>query len=297
MGSSPLTRGKCSDGLSSPARQGLIPAHAGKIDTIKSNGFRLTAHPRSRGENAFVVAYNKSETGSSPLTRGKFGDHGLNRVPDGLIPAHAGKMKSTSRIHVRRTAHPRSRGENLWQDWHVRTREGSSPLTRGKFDLYTDEYVDQRLIPAHAGKMRACDPWPRSPRAHPRSRGENRIVVIALSLTAGSSPLTRGKFRAEDQRSGGEGLIPAHAGKINPRGEAEFENRAHPRSRGENANFLGSVVSSPGSSPLTRGKLSEIRHDLREVGLIPAHAGKIRGQERATQWVRAHPRSRGENTS
>ena len=49
---------------------------------------------------------------------------------------------------------------------------------------------------------------------------------------------------------------------------------AHPRSRGENANFLGAVVSSPGSSPLTRGKLRLYSFEHMQTGLIPAHAGK-----------------------
>ena len=51
----------------------------------------MRAHPRSRGENAFVVAYNKSETGSSPLTRGKLTSPDEQLIKLGLIPAHAGK--------------------------------------------------------------------------------------------------------------------------------------------------------------------------------------------------------------
>ena len=50
-----------------------------------------------------------------------------------------------------------------------------------------------------------------------------------------------------------------------------------------------------GSSPLTRGKLTNrIPHGL-DDGLIPAHAGKTsRGSSRPV-CPRAHPRSRGEN--
>ena len=54
-----------------PNKVGLIPAHAGKTSPDRQPSGQSRAHPRSRGENAFVVAYNKSETGSSPLTRGK----------------------------------------------------------------------------------------------------------------------------------------------------------------------------------------------------------------------------------
>ena len=75
---------------------GLIPAHAGKTRRPcgKTRGSR--AHPRSRGENAFVVAYNKSETGSSPLTRGKLCEGAEWRARRGLIPAHAGKTTGTT---------------------------------------------------------------------------------------------------------------------------------------------------------------------------------------------------------
>ena len=72
---------------------------------------------------------------------------------------------------------------------------GSSPLTRGKLDVGVG--VDQvcGLIPAHAGKTGAT--WaPTSPnRAHPRSRGENEIVIALVRSGTGSSPLTRGKHR------------------------------------------------------------------------------------------------------
>ena len=50
--------------------------------------------------------------------------------------------------------------------------------------------------------------------------------------------------------------------------------RAHPRSRGENAAYVGDVPNDAGSSPLTRGKRG--RHECRSwrLGLIPAHAGE-----------------------
>ena len=51
-GSSPLTRGKQSRGARSPARAGLIPAHAGKTERLAPEHPCEGAHPRSRGENA-----------------------------------------------------------------------------------------------------------------------------------------------------------------------------------------------------------------------------------------------------
>ena len=51
----------------------------------------------------------------------------------------------------------------------------------------------------------------------------------------------------------------------------------------------------PGSSPLTRGKLTFLVRSGARVGLIPAHAGKTPPWMRRARASRAHPRSRGEN--
>ena len=152
---------------------------------------------------------------------------------------------------------------------------GSSPLTRGK-----------RL---------SKEQRPGRPGAHPRSRGENRIVVIAESLTAGSSPLTRGKRRPIHPPHQSPGLIPAHAGKTASSSAWRICAWAHPRSRGEN--FWGGHMSgaSAGSSPLTRGKRTSPDTRSGDPRLIPAHAGKTRNGFRRVQHHAAHPRSRGEN--
>ena len=52
-------------------------------------------------------------------------------------------------------------------------------------------------------------------------------------------------------------LIPAHAGKTEEGMDVLFRIEAHPRSRGENCETIRFGVSSQGSSPLTRGKLTD----------------------------------------
>ena len=172
-GSSPLTRGKRFRPSACRSFRRLIPAHAGKTWGV---GRRLGvgwAHPRSRGENACVVDDCAGLEGSSPLTRGKriAGRGRVRRLR--LIPAHAGKTHGKHAGGRLRTAHPRSRGENLSSYGLAPAPWGSSPLTRGKLRARPGGQDVRRLIPAHAGKTsrRAC----RSPPiwAHPRSRGEN----------------------------------------------------------------------------------------------------------------------------
>ena len=131
------------------------------------------------------------------------------------------------------------------------------------------------LIPAHAGKTRTAQARPSSAGAHPRSRGENPLMVDAPACVAGSSPLTRGKRERLAHRLRLQGLIPAHAGKTStPRPASPL---------------------TTGSSPLTRGKHEEGRRGGPQAGLIPAHAGKTTTTARKTTKAPAHPRSRGEN--
>ena len=151
-GSSPLTRGKHKPLGRVLKALGLIPAHAGKTLSCSVAFVDEGAHPRSRGENQGKLTTENWNQGSSPLTRGKLGDHGLDRVPDGLIPAHAGKTVAAASRPKAVPAHPRSRGENLWRSHACRTRRGSSPLTRGKPFRALGARSSVGLIPAHAGK-------------------------------------------------------------------------------------------------------------------------------------------------
>ena len=213
----------------------------------------------------------------------------------GLIPAHAGKTCNPPHRTEGGWAHPRSRGENREPCSPTFQALGSSPLTRGKLGNLAGVQGAQRLIPAHAGKTSPSSPNRSRGAAHPRSRGENAPMVRCHLVVYGSSPLTRGKLRVQRRAEAFLGLIPAHAGKTTWVAVCSLRPRAHPRSRGENASFLGAVVSSPGSSPLTRGKRVRRRLQQERDRLIPAHAGKTESGCRADACSAAHPRSRGEN--
>ena len=131
--------------------------------------------------------------------------------------------------------------------------------------------------------------------AHPRSRGENSLILTGSAGGCGSSPLTRGKPDNAVALVTTNRLIPAHAGKTNCDKKSRIIRRAHPRSRGEN--FLSSdlLVVCHGSSPLTRGKRKGYCYDVRHSRLIPAHAGKTSKRAAQRRGDGAHPRSRGEN--
>ena len=277
MGSSPLTRGKQSEGTGAFTHHGLIPAHAGKTSRPRSRLAVPRAHPRSHWENDVSTASSRQSSGLSPLTEGKLlgcdRDCGQLR----LTPAHAGKTARGRGRRRTQRAHPRTCGENMAMPRNVRSRTGSSPLTRGKHrDLRRIER-EAGLIPTHAGKTAASRRRPRTSGAHPRSRRENPSMPGGTYVDEGSSPLTRGKPRGEGAPCVPEGLIPTHAGKTKARAGTWSVSRAHPRSRGENVDQFAATPVKMGSSPLTRGKRCMILPTGRPVRLIPTHARKTAG--------------------
>ena len=196
------------------------------------------AHPRSRGENEESASDIVRTVGSSPLTRGKPHHLGCDVSDPGLIPAHAGKTAAQWSAIAAGTAHPRSRGENGDGQAVCPACVGSSPLTRGKHIDGVAGGPCLGLIPAHAGKTtirrRAQSHYP----AHPRSRGENRLASFLMPGHAGSSPLTRGKRPWKNMVTRSMRLIPAHAGKTEAVECPARRHRAHPRSRGENDQYV-----------------------------------------------------------
>ena len=192
---------------------------------------------------------------------------------------------------------------------------GSSPLTRGKPDWRRVRRVDDRLIPAQAGKTSQSKQRNPRRRAHPRSReenidawelperhvgssplrGENVVCFCAPSAVQGSSPLTQGKRLNRQPTELVRGFIPAHAGKTGRFSYIAIWCWAHPRSRGENRQNCRRARVSAGSCPLTRGKRDFARDELGCVGLIPAHAGKTSSSHCTKTTRQAHPRSRREN--
>ena len=133
---------------------GIIPAHAGSINTLGLTRSPFWDHPRSCGEYLFWRTLMISMGGSSPLMRGVFNP--LPPPPElpGIIPAHAGSIRKRLRRNCLDRDHPRSCGEYLIQFFCCCRRKGSSPLMRGVSATTDDRANFQGIIPAHAGSMR-----------------------------------------------------------------------------------------------------------------------------------------------
>ena len=115
-----------------------------------------------------------------------------------------------------------------------------------------------------------------------------------LRPVMGSPPHTRGKDPPRRSATSYVGITPAYAGKSDKSFFASFSSGDHPRIRGEKR--LTSAAISPwrGSPPHTRGKDVNGGIDTLYIRITPAYAGKRSTQQRCGQFVKDHPRIRGE---
>ena len=192
-GSSPRVRGKRPGRVFIHSSMGLIPACAGKTRFRESSSRTQTAHPRVCGENDFWVIPESRNGGSSPRVRGKPSRSLFITLLPGLIPACAGKTRSSEPPRGATGAHPRVCGENKELEFYEPAQLGSSPRVRGKPCLRRPGRRTHRLIPACAGKTLALWRFRASFRAHPRVCGENHYRVSVDCNRRGSSPRVRGK--------------------------------------------------------------------------------------------------------
>ena len=172
---------------------------------------------------------------------------------------------------------------------------GSSPRGRGKHGDESINGLDNRLIPAWAGKTVGIRASRGARTAHPRVGGENRAFDVLGVGRMGSSPRGRGKRARPPRTQPPHRLIPAWAGKTVKRVLVDWTLAAHPRVGGENPPDLCGHGSFQGSSPRGRGK--RVTLDLLDGlhGLIPAWAGKTVAHELVCVSRGAHPRVGGEN--
>ena len=147
--------------------------------------------------------------------------------------------------------HPRLRGElrrSVNPSW---LGDGSSPLTRGT--RVNPRWVGGRIrfIPAYAGNSPMSFTRQCAVPVHPRLRGE--LATDTVSVTGGSSPLTRGTQQETFGARQRPRFIPADAGNSNSLISFEVNMTVHPRLRGELCLSGSESIRSTGSSPLTRG--------------------------------------------
>ena len=232
-GSSPLARGTRRTRCGAVHADGLIPACAGNIWSLRRDRNSSAAHPRSRGEHQRAPRLRRPFHGSSPLARGTRFRLSLRTVNERLIPARAGNTVIAAASITSFSAHPRSRGEHRYASATERWPLGSSPLARGTLSKRVQRRDRLGLIPACAGNMALWFLLRCVPAAHPRSRGEHVVQQRRADNAVGSSLLARGTQLSLHQHCLHVGLIPACAGNTLWRNCWAPARAAHPCSRGE----------------------------------------------------------------
>ena len=90
-----------------------------------------------------------------------------------------------------------------------------------------------------------------------------------------------------------QGIIPAHAGLTSATLTASGEYRDHPRACGAHDKQAELDHGRRGSSPRMRGSQGKVQGRVRDLGIIPAHAGLTWSSLHVTSFIWDHPRACG----
>ena len=129
---------------------------------------------------------------------------------------------------------------------------------------------------------------------HPRLRGELATDTVSVTVTGGSSPLTRGTQQETFGARQRPRFIPAYAGNSNSLISFEVNMTVHPRLRGELHRDTHCNKCYFGSSPLTRGTPAHPMDITELIRFIPAYAGNSINAWADFNAAPVHPRLRGE---
>ena len=158
-GSSPRMRGTHASVAYGRPPCGIIPAHAGNT-TYRLARVRVKGdHPRACGEHRIVQIFNFFKWGSSPRMRGTRVRRAENAKHGGIIPAHAGNTRLSSKKGYPSGDHPRACGEHSLHDAYI-----------GGF---------MGIIPAHAGNTVKVSMSHHQESDHPRACGEHTYAEMA----------------------------------------------------------------------------------------------------------------------
>ena len=212
-----------------------------------------------------------------------------------IIPAHAGQTFLSPIREPSYADHPRACGANQPSQMLRGSGAGSSPRMRGKRGVFLHRLRIVRIIPAHAGQTSTgSSSSSRSP-DHPRACGANRCCRSPWASNDGSSPRMRGKPTHHRSHIIHNRIIPAHAGQTRFLPYWPWLWPDHPRACGANIRYSMSGIGRDGSSPRMRGKLLNVKTQVWNERIIPAHAGQTATTTKRRPLKTDHPRACGAN--
>ncbi len=274
--SSPRTRGLSVTLVTVSRVPPVVPAHAGVIRAPGPRPSRRTRRPRARGGYPQGRSRRIPIIGSSPRTRGLSADPPARQRRVRVVPAHAGVIRSRPRSSRPPTSRPRARGGYPRGPNPDVTCPESSPRTRGLSGRRDPGRPGRRVVPAHAGVIRAASHRRSQPRGRPRARGGYPTGTVPIAARMASSPRTRGLSAVRGDPDAGGRVVPAHAGVIRRSAGRRCRTSRRPRARGGYPSYLSTLAGVLLSSPRTRGLSDSDRRDRPPRAVVPAHAGVIR---------------------
>ena len=151
-GSPPHMRGTDGDIVGNELKEGITPAHAGNSSMMLMMELISKDHPRTCGEQSFLLPPPLHYPGSPPHMRGTANELLADSDANRITPAHAGNSSNSPPSHS--------------------SRVGSPPHMRGTETSQTAALCRRRITPAHAGnrQIRAHHLIPHQD--HPRTCGE-----------------------------------------------------------------------------------------------------------------------------
>ena len=236
------------------AQLGPPPRARGRPWSRGSSPWASRDHPRGRGDDAGHLPRSVTDPGPPPRARGRRPPLVLAPPVRGTTPAGAG---TTARRHVRcagRGDHPRGRGDDSRSASWRRYQRGPPPRARGR---HTPEALAARLdgtTPAGAGTTTVPSSRSTSEGDHPRGRGDDGVVAVAWSFTAGPPPRARGRPAAQRRPAVGAGTTPAGAGTTCWPPGSTARSGDHPRGRGDDRTIVVTEAPEQGPPPRARGR-------------------------------------------
>ncbi len=212
-GSSPRGRGRDAALKIHPFHRRFIPAWAGKGVSPFARAAVTPVHPRVGGEGFTRLFCPSLKNGSSPRGRGREKMKQASLRCTRFIPAWAGKGTGLGCWWSIRAVHPRVGGEGAGVVVKFCLQNGSSPRGRGRGEFTRNSLINNRFIPAWAGKgppaIRRVSARP----VHPRVGGEGLGGLFLCQASGGSSPRGRGRAWQWPHPEAQMRFIPAWAGK------------------------------------------------------------------------------------
>ncbi len=230
---------------------------------------------------------------SSPRTRGSSGNGFPGPVTDGVVPAHAGVLRSSSAASRSASCRPRARGGPPYLGLLRIPWDGSSPRTRGSSHRHLPRADRRRVVPAHAGVLRGSRWPPTAPGRRPRAREGPPDNLATRMTTAQSSPRTRGSSEVRVHVVLVVQVVPAHAGVLPRTGRWSRRRRRRPRARGGPPGTVIADLAWLRSSPHSRGSSRDVDRRGRRRGVVPALAGVLPRRGAGSSRMAGRPRARG----